>query len=90
MEDNSDNYQNDNKSLNNEDDDELEDSINLNGNECPQNFEEFSFGELELNPLFKEFMIREAFNMFDENESGDIDKKELTTPLDKQSGEGKH
>ena len=42
MEDNSDNYQNDNKSLNNEDDDELEDSINLNGNECPQNFEEFS------------------------------------------------
>ena len=41
----------------------------LNSN---QNFEEFSFGELELNPLFKEFMIREAFNMFDENGSGDI------------------
>ena len=46
----------------------------LNSN---QNFEEFSFGKLELNPLFKEFMIREAFNMFDENESGDIDKKEF-------------
>ena len=42
-----------------------------------QNFEEYSFGELDLNPLFKEYMIREAFNMFDEDGSGDIDKKEF-------------
>ena len=43
-----------------------------------QNFEEYSFGELDLNPLFKEYMIREAFNMFDEDGSGDIDKKEFS------------
>jgi len=42
-----------------------------------QNSEEYSFGELDLNPLFKEYMIREAFNMFDEDGSGDIDKREF-------------
>ena len=38
-----------------------------------QIFEEYFFNELDLNPLFKEFMIKEAFNMFDEDRSGEID-----------------
>lgn len=42
-----------------------------------QIFEEYFFNELDLNPLFKEFMIKEAFNMFDEDRSGEIDKKEF-------------
>ena len=42
-----------------------------------QIFEEYFFNELDLNPLFKEFMIKEAFNMFDEDRSGEIDKREF-------------
>ena len=39
--------------------------------------EEYDFGELDVNPLIRDFMIREAFNMFDEDHSGDIDKREF-------------
>jgi Ca2+-binding EF-hand superfamily protein len=35
------------------------------------------FKNLDVSPLIKNYMIREAFNMFDENESGDIDRKEF-------------
>lgn len=35
------------------------------------------FLEVDLNPLIKNYMIKEAFKMFDENDSGDIDKKEF-------------
>ena len=40
--------------------------------------EEYDFGELDVNPLIRDFMIREAFNMFDEDHSGDIDKREFS------------
>jgi Ca2+-binding EF-hand superfamily protein len=35
--------------------------------------DEIDFGEVEINNLIRDFMIREAFNMFDEDHSGDID-----------------
>ena len=40
--------------------------------------DEIDFGEVEINNLIRDFMIREAFNMFDEDHSGDIDKREFS------------
>ena len=39
--------------------------------------EDVEFKDIDINPLIKDFMIREAFNMFDEDHSGEIDKREL-------------
>ena len=40
--------------------------------------EDTEFKDLDINPLIKDFMIREAFNMFDEDHSGEIDKREFS------------
>ena len=39
--------------------------------------EDVEFKDIDINPLIKDFMIREAFNMFDEDHSGEIDKREF-------------
>ena len=39
--------------------------------------EDVEFKDIDINPLIKDFMFREAFNMFDENHSGEIDKREF-------------
>ena len=40
--------------------------------------EDVEFKDIDINPLIKDFMIREAFNMFDEDHSGEIDKREFS------------
>ena len=40
--------------------------------------EDMDFKDLDINPLIRDFMIREAFNMFDEDHSGEIDKREFS------------
>ena len=39
--------------------------------------EDVEFKDIDIKPLIKDFMIREAFNMFDEDHSGEIDKREF-------------
>lgn len=43
--------------------------------------DDLEFKNIDINPLIKDFMIREAFYMFDVDHSGDIDKKEFTKLL---------
>ena len=38
---------------------------------------DIEFKDLDINPLIRDYMIREAFNMFDEDHSGEIDKREF-------------
>lgn len=40
--------------------------------------EDIEFRDIDVNPLIRDFMIREAFYMFDVDHSGDIDKREFT------------
>lgn len=39
--------------------------------------DDLEYKEVDLTPLMKNFMIKEAFNMFDDDGSGDIDKREF-------------
>lgn len=40
--------------------------------------DDIEFKDLDINPLIKDYMIREAFDMFDEDHSGEIDKREFS------------